>query len=118
MRMLTSRTPVEDTETTFDELKKEFGEHVTYGPCAHLYIFLLTPARISSGIVAEVTDDKSLPSADRKRLQVEHTPHISREAKIVKMADKIYNLRDLERSRPVGWYASIPIEICQLMHVL
>ena len=54
-------------------------------------------------IVDEVSDDKSLPKAERKRLQIEHAAHSSREAKLVKLADKIHNLRDLERTTPVGW---------------
>ena len=56
-----------------------------------------------SSVIEEVSDDKSLPSEERKRLQIAHAPHASREAKLVKLADKLYNLRDLERSRPVGW---------------
>ena len=51
----------------------------------------------------EVTDDKSLPKLERKRLQIEHAPHISHKAKLVKLADKLYNLRDLNRSTPEGW---------------
>ena len=54
-------------------------------------------------VVAEVTDDKSLPKAKRKRLQVETAPNKSREAKLIKLADKLYNLRDLQGSPPVGW---------------
>ena len=50
-----------------------------------------------AGIVAEVTDDKDLPAAERKRLQVVKAPKKSKEAKLVKLADKLYNLRDLER---------------------
>ena len=50
-----------------------------------------------AGIVAEVTDDKDLPAAERKRLQVVNAPKKSKEAKLVKLADKLYNLRDLER---------------------
>ena len=49
---------LEDTETTFDELRKRFGRKV-------------------ADVVAEVTDDKSLPKAKRKHLQVEHAPHLS-----------------------------------------
>ena len=51
----------------------------------------------------EVTDDKSLPKQERKRLQIEHTPHVSQKAKLVKLADKLYNLRDLSRVVPEGW---------------
>jgi GTP diphosphokinase / guanosine-3',5'-bis(diphosphate) 3'-diphosphatase len=75
---------VEDTATTHEELVNAFG------------------ARIAR-IVAEVTDDKRLPKAERKRLQIEHAPHISREAKLVKLADKICNLRDVAERPPAGW---------------
>lgn len=75
---------VEDTDTTFAEIEKEFG----YKVCQ---------------IVREVTDDKALPKAERKRLQIEHAPNISHEAKLVKLADKLYNLRDLEKGVPIGW---------------
>jgi (p)ppGpp synthase/HD superfamily hydrolase len=53
--------------------------------------------------VEEVTDNKLLPKAERKALQIESAPKKSLEAKLVKMADKIYNLRDLERTLPMGW---------------
>ena len=49
-----------------------------------------------------MTDDKSLPKAERKRLQIEHAPHTSREGALVKLADKICNLRDMV-SPPPGW---------------
>eukprot|EP00842_Homolaphlyctis_polyrhiza_P003040 jgi/Hompol1/3737/HPOL_003332-RA len=75
---------VEDTDTTFDELTAHFGDEV----CK---------------IVEECTDDKTLPKADRKRLQIENAPHKSDKAKLVKMADKIYNLRDLKRNPPSDW---------------
>lgn len=75
---------VEDTDTSFDEIAKEFGEQI----CC---------------IVKEVTDDKSLPKLERKRLQIEHAKHSSYEAKLVKLADKLYNLRDLQRVLPNGW---------------
>ena len=67
---------IEDTETTEEELKQLFGNKIT-------------------SIVLEVTDDKSLPKAVRKQNQVDHAPHISIEAKMVKLADKICNLRDI-----------------------
>lgn len=75
---------VEDTETTEQELLRLFGKDV-------------------ADIVMEVTDDKCLPKAERKRLQVEHAPHISRRAKLVKLADKICNLRDIAKSPPADW---------------
>jgi guanosine-3',5'-bis(diphosphate) 3'-pyrophosphohydrolase len=75
---------IEDTATTPEELKAEFGQ----------------PIR---DIVIEVTDDKSLPSAERKRLQIEHAEHLSRGAKLVKLADKISNLRDVAHNPPPAW---------------
>ena len=62
-------------------------------------------------IVAEVTDDKSLPKMERKRLQIVNAPHKSREAKLVKLADKLYNLRDLKRCTPQGCFISNKIKI-------
>ena len=75
---------VEDTETTPAELREIFGEKI-------------------AGIVLEVTDDKNLLKAERKRLQVEHAAHISREAKLVKLADKICNVRDVANHPPAKW---------------
>ena len=75
---------VEDTGTTLAEIEQAFGRAV-------------------AGIVGEVTDDKSLPKAERKRLQIEHAAHLTAPAKVVKLADKIYNLRDMHTSPPVGW---------------
>lgn len=75
---------VEDTNTTFEELEEHFGTEVR-------------------NIVAECTDDKSLPKQERKRLQIEHAKSKSKRGKLVKLADKLYNLRDLERSLPSGW---------------
>jgi len=54
----------------------------------------------------EVTDNKGLSKEKRKRLQIEHAPHLSRRAKLVKLADKLYNLRDLKQSTPTGWSES------------
>lgn len=75
---------VEDTSTTFDELTHIFGPTV-------------------AGIVREVTDDKSLDKEERKQLQIEHAPHLSHGAKLVKLADKICNLRDILASPPESW---------------
>jgi len=75
---------VEDTATTPEELVDAFGSRV-------------------ARIVAEVTDDKALSKADRKRLQVENAARLSPEAKLVKLADKICNLRDVAERPPEGW---------------
>lgn len=77
---------IEDTETTADELRALFGDQV-------------------AAVVLEVTDDKSLDKAQRKQLQIEHAAHCSPQAKLVKLADKICNLRDLVASPPADWSA-------------
>lgn len=51
----------------------------------------------------EVTDDKTLMKQERKRLQIVNARNCSFEAKLVKLADKLYNLRDLEKCAPEGW---------------
>ncbi|XP_052693475.1 guanosine-3',5'-bis(diphosphate) 3'-pyrophosphohydrolase MESH1-like [Crassostrea angulata] len=88
---------VEDTDTTFEEIQALFGEEVT-------------------GIVKEVTDEKNLPKLVRKQKQIEHAPHASYKAKLVKLADKLYNLRDLNRCTPVGWSQERVTEYFQWAH--
>ena len=75
---------VEDTDTTHEELVDAFGSRI-------------------ARMVAEVTDDKRLPKQERKRLQIEHAPHLSEGAKLVKLADKICNLRDVADRPPAKW---------------
>ena len=62
----------------------------------------------------EVTDDKLLPKADASACKVEHAPHISREAQLVKLADKICNLRDIATSPPAKWPAGTSQRILRL----
>jgi (p)ppGpp synthase/HD superfamily hydrolase len=54
-------------------------------------------------LVMEVTDDKTLPKAQRKALQVEHAPHKSPRAALLKIADKTSNLMALASSPPADW---------------
>jgi len=75
---------LEDTETTPAELEDRFGPEVR-------------------GLVEEMTDDKRLPKAERKRLQVEHAPGNSAKAKLIKLADKIANVRDVTLTPPSDW---------------
>jgi len=75
---------IEDTKTTPAELEAAFGPRVRR-------------------IVEEVTDDKELPREERKRLQIEHAPTLSPRARLVKLADKITNLRDVASDPPHGW---------------
>jgi len=75
---------IEDTETTPNELLAEFGADV-------------------ADLVFEMIDEKSLPRMERKRLQIEHARHMSRDGALVKLADKICNLRDIAASPPENW---------------
>lgn len=77
---------IEDTATVHDDLLEAFGPRV-------------------AGLVAELTDDKRLPKADRKQRQVAHAPHLSVAAKQIKLADKLCNLRELLASPPPDWSA-------------
>ena len=54
-------------------------------------------------LVAEVTDDKSLGKAERKKLQIQHAASKSERAKVIKLADKTSNLRSLVKSPPIDW---------------
>lgn len=75
---------IEDTETTVAELEEVFGSEI-------------------ASVVLEVTDDKSLDKAERKQQQIDQAPQLSDGAKLVKLADKICNLRDILAAPPAGW---------------
>jgi len=75
---------VEDTETSPEEVEALFGAEVR-------------------ALVAEMTDDKTLPKAKRKRLQIEHAPSLSAHAKEIKIADKISNVLDIDQNPPTDW---------------
>jgi guanosine-3',5'-bis(diphosphate) 3'-pyrophosphohydrolase len=75
---------IEDTGVTALELVERFGLDV-------------------ADLVVELTDDKSLPKAERKRLQIEHAPNMSVRAQVIKLADKISNLRAILASPPADW---------------
>jgi (p)ppGpp synthase/HD superfamily hydrolase len=65
---------VEDTGTTREELAQKFGARV-------------------AALVVEVTDEMSLPKPQRQQKQIEDAPHKSPGAKLIKIADKISNIR-------------------------
>jgi guanosine-3',5'-bis(diphosphate) 3'-pyrophosphohydrolase len=75
---------VEDTKTTFEELIEHFGPVITE-------------------YVREVTDDKTLTKSERKAKQLEKSNTLSVGAKCVKLADKLYNLMDMNNSPPSNW---------------
>lgn len=75
---------IEDTATRPEEIRELFGEEVL-------------------ALVLELTDDKSLPKEERKRLQVINAPHKSPAARLIKLADKASNIRDITRTPPANW---------------
>lgn len=75
---------IEDTETSPAEIATLFGEDIVR-------------------IVLEVTDDKRLPKHERKRLQIEQAPMKSLAARLIKLGDKICNVRDVVNAPPVHW---------------
>jgi GTP diphosphokinase / guanosine-3',5'-bis(diphosphate) 3'-diphosphatase len=74
---------VEDTDTSETEIAERFGTKVAQ-------------------IVMEVTDNMKLPEKERKELQVIKAPGLSREAKLIKIADKACNMHDI-LNYPLSW---------------
>ena len=72
---------LEDTETTCEELAQRFGLRV-------------------AGLVDECTDDMSLPKSERRQRQIEDAPDKSPGARLIKIADKISNIRARIFSNP------------------
>ncbi len=75
---------VEDTATSHEEIDQAFG-HVV------------------GGYVRAVTDDKTLTRSRQRELQIEHAPHMSDGAKLIKLADKISNIREIGVDPPMHW---------------
>lgn len=75
---------IEDTETTIEEVSVLFGQSV-------------------ADMVMEVTDDKSLPKAERKLQQVETASSKSLGARLIKIADKVHNLQSMIDAPPHNW---------------
>ena len=75
---------LEDTETSPEELEAAFGEKIRK-------------------LVEDVTDDKSLPKAERKRRQIKHATELPPEAVLIKLGDKISNVLDVTNSPPADW---------------
>ncbi|MEN9760539.1 MAG: hypothetical protein RI906_365 [Pseudomonadota bacterium] len=78
---------IEDTQTTEQEISARFGGAI-------------------ASVVVELTDDKDLPKPQRKAAQVSRAAGASHHARLVRLADKICNLRDVAQSAPVGWSVS------------
>lgn len=81
---------VEDTETGLAEIGERFGPAV-------------------AGLVAAVTDDKSLPKARRKQLQIERMADASDRVRLLKLADHTSNVQSL----PEAWPRERQVEYLQ-----
>jgi GTP diphosphokinase / guanosine-3',5'-bis(diphosphate) 3'-diphosphatase len=88
---------IEDVDVTYQDLAGEFGQEI-------------------ADIVLAVTDDKTQAKQVRKDLQVEHAAHATRDQAAVKLADKISNLRSLQRTPPAGWQAERLAEYVHWAH--
>lgn len=75
---------IEDQQIVREDISEKYGECV-------------------AAIVEECTDDKSLDKPMRKQLQIDTAAHKSRDAKLVKIADKTSNLRSIAASPPAHW---------------
>jgi (p)ppGpp synthase/HD superfamily hydrolase len=75
---------VEDCTVTRADLVAMFGEAV-------------------AAVVMELTDNKSLPKPERKRLQIVNAPHKSPEAALVKLCDKMSNVCAVGVNPPLHW---------------
>ena len=75
---------VEDGYGTFEEIEALFGAEV-------------------AAVCREVTDDNTLPAAERRRLQAEGVAACSPRARTLRLADKVSNLRSLVSDPPANW---------------
>ncbi|MFC1706611.1 HD domain-containing protein [Planctomycetota bacterium] len=68
---------VEDTSTSISEIARRFGDSV-------------------ASLVSELTQDKRLAKAERRRLMIEHCGSMSLPARIVKLCDRLDNMQSLD----------------------
>jgi guanosine-3',5'-bis(diphosphate) 3'-pyrophosphohydrolase len=75
---------IDDTKATYEDIRKMFGSKV-------------------EGYIKELTEDKFLSSAKRKKLQIIHAPSKSKGAAIIKLSENLYNLNNLMQDPPMEW---------------
>ncbi|EFO18322.1 hypothetical protein LOAG_10172 [Loa loa] len=75
---------VEHTKTTDEEIRKMFGDEI-------------------ADIVKECTMVRSMKREARMKSELEKASKLSHKAKLVQLADKLNNIRDIERGTPLGW---------------
>jgi len=75
---------IDDTQATYEDIRSRFGSKV-------------------ENIVRELTEDKTLSSAKRKKLQIIQAPNKSTGAAIICLSDQIFNLNNLLQDPPIDW---------------
>lgn len=75
---------IEDTALTSGDLEAAFGRRV-------------------AELVRANSDDMTLPKEERKRVRLQHAAAKATDAKIIKIADVISNVRAMVHSPPAGW---------------
>lgn len=90
---------LEDTDASYEEIERLFGPEVVK-------------------VVAETTDDKRMSKAERKQHQIDAAPTASRRAKLVKLADKVSNLRSMAASPPADWPLTRKVEYFEWAHAV
>ena len=81
---------LEDTDANCEEIERLFGSRVRE-------------------TVEELTNDPSLSTLENKQRQVDHAPFLSLNGQLVKLADRLYNVRDL-RNPPPSWDAAYVLQ--------
>lgn len=90
---------IEDTDATYDDIKKEFGERVAY--------LVATETDVK-----HTPDGKKLPWKERKQRDLDNLQAASREVKIIALGDKLSNMRAIARD-----YQTIGDELWQMFHI-
>ncbi|MBP2229157.1 (p)ppGpp synthase/HD superfamily hydrolase [Azospirillum agricola] len=90
---------LEDTDASYEEIERLFGPEVVK-------------------VVAETTDDKRMSKAERKQHQIDAAPTASTRAKLVKLADKVSNLRSMAASPPADWPLTRKVEYFEWAHAV
>ena len=90
---------IEDTDATFDDIKREFGERVA---------FLVA----NETDVKQAPDGQKLPWKDRKQRDLDNLRNASREVKIIALGDKLSNMRAIARD-----YHTLGDSLWQMFHI-
>lgn len=85
---------IEDTDTTYEEIQIRFNKEV-------------------ADIVQEVTNKKELSSEESKKYELERAKTLSLPASLIRISDKIENIKDINNLQPVNWEKWRKINYCE-----